>query len=235
MADVARLDFSAPPPGAEVAPLPPHLRRTIETAGVWGPRALAAAWTKYKAEHDPPGMETREWTGPDKAWVWSVVAMPERRGLVGAQPAARAAAWAWYERRLSLSLHPMMRPIGTSPEGWAWRLILTWSDEDVSAAEIWCAEGGELPTPLRGRPDGRGWPVLAGALYYVADARDGALVGNCMSWWCPGGQGYTCELDRAGKFTGEEVAGMRDTDVPWPVDVIDAAAVRHCRRDTLRG
>ena len=82
------------------------------------------------------------------------------------------------------------------------------------------------------RLDGRGDPVVANVLYYVADAR--AVVGNCMSWWCWEGKGYTCELDEAGWFTGEQVRGMRDTDVPWPIGFIDAVAVRHVRRDLLR-
>ena len=29
-------------------------------------------------------------------------------------------------------------------------------------------------------------------------------VGNCVRWWKPGGNGYTCNLDEAGLFTQEK-------------------------------
>lgn len=43
-------------------------------------------------------------------------------------------------------------------------------------------------------------------LYYVQDKR--AAVGNCMLFWGQNGAGYTCDLDRAGKYTAEQVRGM---------------------------
>ena len=136
MADVALLDFAGPPPGFQVSTLPVNLRRTIETASVWGPRALAAAWAKYKAENDPPGMSTR-WAGgtyaePGGRWVW--VLFFEHNGakynLVqdfksAPQDVARAAAWRWYEARVEL--YGILRNLNPPREFWP--LILTWSDQ----------------------------------------------------------------------------------------------------------
>ena len=41
-------------------------------------------------------------------------------------------------------------------------------------------------------------------LYYIHCRAHGAYVGNCMLWWAEGGSGYTCDLDKAWKVTGEE-------------------------------
>ncbi len=66
-------------------------------------------------------------------------------------------------------------------------------------------------------------------LFYVLDIR--STVGNCALWWCPNGQGYTCELDKAGKYIAEEVRAMRETDIAVPCAVAEAAAIRHVRVD----
>lgn len=78
-------------------------------------------------------------------------------------------------------------------------------------------------------------PPSASGLYYIQDTRQ--VVGNCALWWCPDGKGYTCELGKAGKYGAEEAKRLRDgrdTDIPFPVEVVDAAAVTHCRVETLR-
>lgn len=80
--------------------------------------------------------------------------------------------------------------------------------------------------------DALGRKIIADAMYYVEDSR--SVVGNCMSWWGHDGKGYVCELNEAGQYTGERVASMRDTDVPWPVGYIQERAVLHVRRDLLR-
>lgn len=66
--------------------------------------------------------------------------------------------------------------------------------------------------------------------YYLLDAR--SCVGNCASWWAPGGKGYVCDLRDAGKFTEKEAFSHRDTDVPVPCEVAEAAVVQHVRVDT---
>lgn len=80
--------------------------------------------------------------------------------------------------------------------------------------------------------DGCGQPISDEAMYYIQDARQ--IVGNCALWWCHEGAGYTTELDEAGKFSGAFARSLRDTDVPWPVRVVESAAVRHVRTDRLR-
>lgn len=66
-------------------------------------------------------------------------------------------------------------------------------------------------------------------LFYILDARQ--IVGNCAMFWCPGGAGYTCELDKAGKYTRAEAFGKRPTDIPVECAVAEAAAIRHVRVD----
>ncbi len=66
-------------------------------------------------------------------------------------------------------------------------------------------------------------------MYYIRDRRQ--TVGNCVMWWREGGNGYTCNLDEAGKYTEAAAFHKRDTDIPVPVEVAEAAAVRHVRGD----
>lgn len=82
---------------------------------------------------------------------------------------------------------------------------------------------------MKKQTDGLGNPIVDDALYYVQDAR--SVVGNCGSWWAPNGAGYVCCIDDAGKYTGERVRSMRDTDVPWPIEHVLAHVVRHVRVD----
>lgn len=74
--------------------------------------ALAAAWAHYKTKQDPPGMlvshklkaPALEWWA---AWVFLDGSGRCLRVAVGAEAEARAAAWAWHDRRYALaeSLH----------------------------------------------------------------------------------------------------------------------------------
>ena len=68
-------------------------------------------------------------------------------------------------------------------------------------------------------------------MFYVMETR--TLVGNCVLWWCADAKGYTCDLDKAGQYTKEQVEGMRATDVAVPILMADRAAVTHVRRDHL--
>lgn len=77
--------------------------------------------------------------------------------------------------------------------------------------------------------DGTGAPLIHDAKYYLQDAR--GCVGNCGSWWRPNGQGYTCDIDDAGIYTGADVKTLRDTDIPWPIDYVIARVIRHVRVD----
>lgn len=66
--------------------------------------------------------------------------------------------------------------------------------------------------------------------YYIMDTRQ--VVGNCVLWWAPKGQGYVCDLNEAGLF--EKGHSSRDTDVEVPEDIAKACAVTHVRVESLR-
>lgn len=152
---VERLDYSRPPPGYEIV----WSRREGDfgvAVGHWwragrlwssephGEECLtiAAAWAHYKAESDPPGLQT--WEGHDDAY-WRFGVEREgvsRPGAFGEQSEARAAAWAWHDRR-----HALMRmfeqaaevvdsvALSLDHEVLAWPDVLTWSDEAVASSE----------------------------------------------------------------------------------------------------
>lgn len=86
--------------------------------------------------------------------------------------------------------------------------------------------------PVATKLDGLGQPIVDDAKYYLQDAR--TYVGNSMSWWRPDGAGYTCDIDDAGVYTGAQARGHRETDVPWPVDVVLRNTKRHVDWQTLR-
>lgn len=118
-AQVERLDFSKPPKDYEAVAL-------LDS--------LAAAWSFYKTRHDPPGVVP---CGPLGLFVAFGPGLP--------QFLSRASAWAWYERRLGLArqLETSGHPCEGSedsrtvcPACDAWPGILTWSDDEVAAAEL---------------------------------------------------------------------------------------------------
>lgn len=77
-------------------------------------------------------------------------------------------------------------------------------------------------------------PSVAAVLeeFYLLDTR--GAVGNCASWWCPDGKGYTCELDKAGLYFRDDAIQNRGTDVPVPRSLAETLAIRHVRIDMLR-
>lgn len=128
---------------------------------------MASAWAGYEDENDPPGCVVHR---NGSAVVWEV------EGTDGFPHEAydrlsttRARAWAWYWRRVDVSLALRQSRSGDlqwdfSADGslvgtgaqlprlttdrW-WPLCLAWSDDDVSAVERWHEQGGELPRVLR--------------------------------------------------------------------------------------
>jgi hypothetical protein len=56
--------------------------------------------------------------------------------------------------------------------------------------------------------------------FYIQDAR--SYVGDAVVWWRPDGKGYTCDLSDAGIYSLEEVLHLRETDVPWPRELVDS-------------
>lgn len=63
--------------------------------------------------------------------------------------------------------------------------------------------------------------------------------GNDVMWWAKNRQGYTTDLSMAMIFTKEEAQAqhnMRETDIPWPKEYIDAKTrpavdMQYIRRD----
>jgi hypothetical protein len=79
--------------------------------------------------------------------------------------------------------------------------------------------------------------VALGELFYMEDTRRGAVCGNCTVWWAKNNAGYVCDIREARLFTKEEAEHqhrMRDTDVPWPKEIVEHLAVPHVRYETLR-
>ena len=72
-------------------------------------------------------------------------------------------------------------------------------------------------------------------LYYIQNRLP---VGNCVSWWAEGGHGYTCDLDRAGKYSEEEAANIvrnrPDIDKAWRCEDVDGAVSRHVDSQRLK-
>ncbi len=169
---VARLDRTKPPPGYVVRP---------DMRGAFGPHptgpgyefacgnlirgsydaeaeATAAAWAHYECEHDPPGMETFDYPGGGAVFGYVRDGWPEQApGGWDTRDAARAAAWAWYWRRVAVGDVIVREQVGIG-ERWAampvppkraWPRCLAWSDEQVAEVERWLAEGGAPPEVLR--------------------------------------------------------------------------------------
>lgn len=142
MSDVQRLDYSKPPPGYRVE---------ADSLGIWGWEggggcfdsvvgegdARASAWTHYKAHNDPPGLDVNAWgfgrRGTDAAW-WRPLFSD------AALASSRAAAWAWYDRRLALAEQlssKLGNRLGRCDGLVLWPVILTWSDEQAAEVERW--------------------------------------------------------------------------------------------------
>lgn len=74
----------------------------------------------------------------------------------------------------------------------------------------------------------------AGEMYYIQDTR--SVVGNCVSWWAPNGNGYVCNLNEAGLYTKERAERQhrsRPTDKPVPASLARSLAVSHVRIEHL--
>lgn len=72
-----------PPPGFDISRLPKNLRMTVETAGVWGPNALAEAWRLYEEERNPGLPQPKQVDPGGPIWVRVVDTTSKYFGLVG--------------------------------------------------------------------------------------------------------------------------------------------------------
>lgn len=64
---------------------------------------------------------------------------------------------------------------------------------------------------------------MSDQLFYLQDSR--SYVGNDVLWWAKDGKGYTTDLSKAHTYTKADAVAqheMRETDIPWPKEYIDA-------------
>ena len=85
---------------------------------------------------------------------------------------------------------------------------------------------------MKPRVDGLGQPIDPSKLYFIQDSR--SYVGNMMLFWGPERSGYLCCIDDAGRYPGSDLPGGRDTDVPWPVEYIEAKSARYVDAQRVR-
>jgi hypothetical protein len=103
-------------------------------------QAIAAAWTHYKARHDPPGMLS--------SWV---AALRRQLGPEGRGCHIRPHAWAYHDRRLAIweKLEVAEGSERTFIADDLWPAILTWSDDQVAEVERWLVDStAEMPEVL---------------------------------------------------------------------------------------
>ena len=129
--ETARLDYSKPPQGYEVArlnvgahipPIMPWAWCILEQSGRWEedggfadePAAVAASWAHYKARNDPPSLRVLVGLGCD---------------IVG----MRVAAWAWHDRRHALVAR--LEDEGVQVDMWPHALV--WTDSECLECERW--------------------------------------------------------------------------------------------------
>lgn len=131
MINILRLDYSKPPPGWDVA-------------GPWPAGLIVAAWKDYKREHDPPGMTEIFGCGGmvDGEIVRGLkfrFGIASDEVLYADRDKARAAAWAWYDRRDNIAdaLVIFTMPSSASVRSPFWPRCLTWTDEQVAEVERW--------------------------------------------------------------------------------------------------
>ena len=155
---IERLDYTKAPPGYNiVSDVDGYLFRDKggnmyrsaghHLGGDWRKDvALVKAWSHYKREHDPPGMmvEEVESEAPEIDG-WGFTVGNQQWSADWNKVEARAAAWAWHDRRLALSLRDEARlgfPIFTM----AGYLALT--DAQVEHAEANAIGHGPAPEPI---------------------------------------------------------------------------------------
>lgn len=70
----------------------------------------------------------------------------------------------------------------------------------------------------------------SGQKYYIIDIR--GTVGNCVSFWAKGGNGYVCDIEEAGLFGKNH--SDRETDVQVPRELVEQCIVKHVRVDAIQ-
>ncbi len=156
--ETAWLDYTKPPPGYRVgrngfslfAQDGEHVRIVTRIASSTA-EALAAAWSHYKREHDPPGVEVFVWpkekaSDPPTAWCAALRGKVHFAAFEGdkGEAEARAAAWAWHDRRRAIVLDIDDQTCSGGKHIGAWMAIaLAWTDDECAEVEAYAA----LPFP----------------------------------------------------------------------------------------
>ena len=130
---IESLDYTMPPPGYRTRKR--YCWQWVRDDGVVGAGewdnedvATAAAWAHYKREHDPPGVLTFGPLGPNQSWLWTLLSgASHAESWAGDQAQARAAAWAWHDRRLALAERDGNILL--------WSAYLSMTDDEVTFAE----------------------------------------------------------------------------------------------------
>jgi len=142
--ETAWLDYTKPPPGYAAMRHSWHLSTdgTHTGAGAscqtWTQdETLSDAWGHYKASDDPHGL-------PVPAWLASSTAGAE----------ARAAAWAWHDRRRAIVLDIDDQTCSGGKHLAAWMaLALAWTDAECAEVEAYAAltfpRSVDMPAPLQ--------------------------------------------------------------------------------------
>jgi hypothetical protein len=141
-----RLNYSAPPPGYEWSGGRTYVVEMLA-------EAIAAAWASHKLHNDPPGVVS-SWDDEPGAYLHvdgrCVAALD---GGHDPKVVARAAAWAWYDRRLELEPEEGSlledhdgAPVPAAP---VWPLCLSWPEHQLEAIERWQADSSvKMPAVL---------------------------------------------------------------------------------------
>ena len=78
-------------------------------------------------------------------------------------------------------------------------------------------------------------------MYYIQDSR--SFVGNSPLWWGVDGNGYVCDIDKAGLYIKEKAMSLfnsRSTDIPWKQQDVEGAVrkivdAQHLKKDDSDG
>ena len=73
--------------------------------------------------------------------------------------------------------------------------------------------------------------------YYIQRHASG-YVGNCLLWWRKGGHGYTCDLNDAEIFDGDDdsfkdIADNNSKYTAWEKEYIDSSVERHISSESV--
>lgn len=161
---VARFNYSEPPPGYEVKPWSNTDAFALVVGGKTDfpyrtrEQAICVAWTHHRASNNPPGMWISSVNGRGGAHAWGlssyITSNEVELGVEDDEAAARRAAWKWYDDRLEFEPEEGClledhdgAPVPAAP---VWPRCLAWPDRTVVEVKAWTADPhAPLPEVLR--------------------------------------------------------------------------------------